>query len=173
MNCYTDIAKSIPEFRSLVTAIHKRRLPLGVTGLAYIHKAHVISSLCTGFKKRALVLVPDESQASRLVLDLESLGMRAYVFPARDISYRTDETVSREYEHRRLHVLDKMLTGNYDVIAASSEAAMQLTVPPETLMSKSLTIRAGEQYDMYEVAFKLTESGYTRAPQIDGRDSLP
>jgi transcription-repair coupling factor (superfamily II helicase) len=128
----------------------------------------VISSLCTGFKKRALVLVPDESQASRLVSDLESLGMRAYVFPARDISYRTDETVSREYEHRRLHVLDKMLTGNYDVIAASSEAAMQLTVPPETLMSKSLTIRAGEQYDMDEVAFKLTESGYTRAPQIDG-----
>ncbi len=168
MNGYTDLAKKIPEFRSLVNAIHKGRVPLGVTGLSYIHKAHVISSLCTGFKRRALVLVPDESQASRLVSDLEALGMRAYLYPARDISYRTDETVSREYEHRRLHVLDKMLTGNYDAVVASSEAAMQLTVPPAVLMSKSLSLRAGEDYDMDEAALKLAENGYTRAEQIDG-----
>ncbi len=168
MNCFTDIAKTIPEFRSLVTAMHKGRLPLGVTGLSYIHKAHVISSACVGFKRRALVLVPDEAQATRLCSDLESLGMQAFVFPARDISYRTEETVSREYEHRRLHVLDKMLTGSYDVVIASSEAAMQLTIPPDTLMSASLTIREGEQYEMDEVVFALTKSGYTRADQTDG-----
>ena len=88
MNCFTDIAKTIPEFRSMVTAIHKNRLPLGATGLSYIHKAHVISSLCTGFKKQALVLTPDESSATRMAQDLTAFGMRAYVFPARDFSYR-------------------------------------------------------------------------------------
>ena len=95
MNCFTESSKSITEFRSLVNAVHKKRGPLGVTGLAYIHKAHVISSLCTGFRRRALVLVPDEAQATRMVSDLSAFGIRALVFPARDFSYRIDETVSR------------------------------------------------------------------------------
>ena len=168
MNSYTEIAKTIPEFRSLVNAVHKGRVPLGVTGLSYVHKAFVISSLCTGFKRRALTLVPDEAQAERLRSDLETFGMRAFVFPARDFSYRTKETTSREYEHRRLNVLDKMLTGEYDVVIASSEAAMQLTVPPEELMGMSLTIRAGEQYNLDEITAALSKSGYTRADQTDG-----
>ena len=66
MNCFTEQAKSVTEFRSLVNAIHKKRVPLGVTGLAYIHKAHAISSLCTGFCRRAMVIVPDEAQASSM-----------------------------------------------------------------------------------------------------------
>lgn len=168
MNCFTDIAKTIPEFRSMVTAIHKNRLPLGATGLSYIHKAHVISSLCTGFKRKALVLTPDESSATRMAQDLTTFGMRAYVFPARDLSYRINETVSREYEHTRLNVLDKMLTGNYDCVIFSAEAATQLTIPPEMLMSNSLTIEAGEDYDINQLSTALIKSGYTSCEQIDG-----
>lgn len=168
MNCFTDIAKTIPEFRSLVSAVHKGRLPLGVTGLSYIHKAHVISSLCTGFKRKALVMVPDEANATRLVADLTSFGMAAYVFPARDFSYRTEETVSREYEHTRLKVLDRMLTGNYDCVVFSAEAGMQLTIPPQMLMGNSLTIEAGEEYDINQLALTLVKSGYTSCEQIDG-----
>ena len=90
MNCFTEQAKSVTEFRSLVNAIHKKRVPLGVTGLAYIHKAHAISSLCTGFGRRALVIVPDEAQASRMVSDLTNFGIRAFLYPARDFSYHIE-----------------------------------------------------------------------------------
>lgn len=168
MNCFTDIAKSIPEFRSVVNAVHKNRLPLGVTGVAYIHKSHVISSLCDGFKKKALILLPDEAQATRMVADLGAFGMRALLFPARDFSYRIDETVSREYEHKRLNVLDKMLTGEYDAVVLSSEAAMQLTPPPEVLMSNSLTIAPGDEFTTDELTTALVKSGYTSCIQIDG-----
>lgn len=168
MNCFTEIAKSIPEFRSVVNAVHKKRLPLGVTGVAYIHKSHIISALCDGFKKKALVIVPDEAQATRMVADLNTFGMRAFVFPARDFSYRIDETVSREYEHRRLQVLDKMLTGDYDVIVASSESAIQLTPPPQTLMSGSLTVSPGDEFTTDELVTALVKSGYTNCGQIDG-----
>ena len=168
MNCFTDIAKTIPEFRSLVTAIHKGRVPLGVTGVSYIHKAHIISSLCTGFKRKALIIVPEEAHATRLCTDLITFGMDAYVFPARDFSYRTDETVSREYEHTRLKVLDRMLTGNYDCVVLSAEAASQITIPPEMLRGNSLTVKSGEDYDINSLTLALVKSGYTSCEQIDG-----
>jgi len=168
MNCFTEIAKSIPEFRSVVNAIHKNRTPLGVTGLAYIHKAHIIASLVSGFKRSALVIVPDETQGSKMVADLENFGIKAYLYPARDFSYRIEETVSREYEHKRLNVLDRMLTGKFDAVVLSSEAAMQLTIPPDVLMANSLSITAGEEYSTEELTGLLLRSGYSFCDQIDG-----
>ena len=168
MNCFTEIAKSVPEFRSLVSAVHKGRLPLGVTGLSYVHKAHVISSLCDGFKRRAVVLVPDEATAERLSEDLKGFGMRALVFPYRDFSYRSMETLSREYEHKRLNVLDKMLNNEYDCVLVSAQAAVQVTIPPAVLMGKSFTVEAGEEYSVEQIVSALINSGYTSCAQIDG-----
>ncbi len=168
MNCYSEILKSIPEYLSLAGAVHKGRLPAGVTGLSYIHKSHIISGLCTSLKKKALVLVPDEAAATRMRQDMESFGISCLLYPARDFAFRTTESVSREYEHSRLKVLDKMLTGEYDAVVLSSEAALQLTVPPAMLMNGSLSVEAGEDYEIDELVFSLMKSGYTRSEQVDG-----
>lgn len=168
MNSFTDAAKRITEFKSLVNAIYKNRTPLGVTGVAYIHKSHIISSLVDGFQRKALVIVPDESQATRMTADLGNFGMKALLYPARDFSYRIEETVSREYEHKRLNVLDKMLTGECDAVVLSAEAAMQLTIPPDVLMANSLTIEPGNDFMIDELTQTLVKSGYTSSQQIDG-----
>ena len=168
MNCYTEAAKNIPEFRPLVAAINKKRLPLGVTGLSFIHKAHIIASLCYGFKKHGVVIVPDEAQATKVVSDLTEMGMNAYLYPARDFSFRGEEVASREYEHERLRVLDKMLTGSYDAVVMSAEAAMQLTVPANALRNNCLSIETGEEYEIDSIVGTLVAGGYTKCEQIDG-----
>ncbi len=168
MNCFTDIAKTIPEFKTLVNAIHKNRVPVGTTGLSFIHKAHVVAALCSGFKRKGLVLVSDEAQASRMSADLNAFGINALVYPARDFSYRINETVSREYEHARLKVLDKMLTGDYDAVVLSAEAALQLTVPMNVLMANSISLGAGEDYEIDYIVELLIKNGYTKCTQIDG-----
>ena len=73
MNCYSEIAKLIPEFMTVANDIRKNRLPMGVTGLSHIHKAHVIASLCMALVRRAAVVMPDEAQATRMKQDLEGL----------------------------------------------------------------------------------------------------
>ena len=73
MNFYSETAKRIPEFISLANAIRKTRLPAGVTGLSHIHKAHVIASMCQCLMKKALVIAPDEAQATRLRQDYGSI----------------------------------------------------------------------------------------------------
>ncbi len=168
MNCYTEIAKAIPEFITIATDIRKNRLPAGVTGLSHIHKAHIIASLCMGLLRRAAVVMPDEAQATRMKQDLEGFGIKALLYPARDFSFRTTETVSREYEHARLSVLDKLMAEDYDAVVFSAEAAMQLTVPPENLFRNSFEIKFGEEYDIDNLTEKLVKSGYIRSEQVDG-----
>ncbi len=168
MNCYTEISKLMPEFRSAAAAISKTRLPMGATGLSHIHKAHMIFSLCKGLLRKALVITPDEAQATRMKQDLETFGASAFVFPARDLSFRTSESVSREYEHARLQALDRMLSGNYDAVILSAEAAMQLTVPPAVLMNNSFEISQDAEYDIDELTSNLIKSGYTRCDQVSG-----
>ncbi len=153
---------------SLANAIRKTRLPCGVTGLSHIHKAHVIASMCFCLMQKAVVITPDEATATKMRQDLEGFGVNALHYPARDFSFRTLETVSREYEHTRLKVLDKMLSGDFDVAVLSAEAAMQLTVPPERLMGSSFSISSGEDYDSEELIISLLRGGYTRAEQVDG-----
>ncbi len=168
MNCYTEIAKNIPEFLSLAAAVRKDRLPCGATGLSHIHKAHMISSLCMSLERRALVITPDEAEATKLCADMQGFGIRAFVFPARDFSFRTDEIASREYEHKRLKILGKMLGGDYDAVVLSAEAALQFTVPPAMLMNNSFSVAVGEDCDTTELITTLLRCGYVRSEQVDG-----
>ena len=169
MNCYSEIAKSVPEFMSLANTVLKNRLPAGVTGLSHIHKAHIIASMCMCLRRRAIVIVPDEAQGTRLIRDMEGFGIKAVLFPARDFSFRTLETVSREYEYARLKTLDKMLSGDFDAAVLSAEAATQLTVPPARLMNSSFSVACGEDYDIEELSLSLINCGYTRSEQVDGQ----
>lgn len=169
MNCYSEIAKSVPEFMSLANTVLKNRLPAGVTGLSHIHKAHIIASMCMCLRRRAIVIVPDEAQATRLIRDMEGFSIKAVLFPARDFSFRTLETVSREYEYARLKTLDKMLSGDFDAAVLSAEAATQLTVPPARLMNSSFSVACGEDYDIEELSLSLINCGYTRSEQVDGQ----
>lgn len=168
MNCYAEIAKKIPEFLSLAGAVRKERLPCGATGLSHIHKAHVISSMCACLMRRALVIVPDEAEATKMCADMQSFGARAFVYPARDFSFRTDETASREYEHKRLKILGKMLTGDYDAVVLSAEAALQFTIPPAALMNNTFSVSVGEEWEISELINTLLRCGYTNSEQVDG-----
>lgn len=168
MSCYAEIAKAVPEFVSLANAVRKNRLPVGATGLSHIHKAHIVAGLCELLSRKAIVILPDEAQASRFVLDLEGFGVKAALFPARDYSFRPFETVSREYERARLKTLDGMLSGEYGVVALSAEAAVQLTVPPAALMNAGFSVSLGEEYDPDVLSLGLIRCGYTKSDTVDG-----
>lgn len=144
------------------------RYPLGVTGLAAVHKAHIISSLCEMYDRQALVITPDDSTASRMAEDMRSFGTNALHYPARDFNFRTDSAVSREYEHARLKVLDKMLCGEFDAVVLSAEAVSQLTIPPDILEGLCVTVKEGESMDPDSLVDTLIRAGYVFCDEVDG-----
>ncbi len=168
MSSLSKIAEYLPEYKSLFSAVEDVRLPAAVTGLSHIHKAHLIHSLCEKNHRRAVVIVPDESEAIKLAADLNAMRPGAYVYPARDFTLRSVEGQSREYEHQRLAVLKKMLDGDYTAVVFSTEAALQLTIPPEELMKRTMLLESGENTPIEHVIEALLAAGYVNSGQVDG-----
>ncbi len=168
MSSLSNIAEFLPEYKSLFSAVEDAKLPAAVTGLSHIHKAHLIHSLCEKNHRRAVVIVPDESEAIKLAADLNAMRPGAYVYPARDFTLRSVEGQSREYEHQRLAVLKKMLDGDYTAVVFSTEAALQLTIPPEELMKRTMLLESGEDTPIEHVIEALLAAGYVNSGQVDG-----
>lgn len=169
MSLFTNALKNTNEYPTLVNYIKRGRTPLGALGLSQIHKANIISALCEEFKPRqAVIIVPDETQGSRLCKDLTAFGCNALLFPAGDISLRTTQVKSHEYEHRRLSVLGRLLDGNADAVVLSVEAALQFTIPPEELFKRRITIKTGDETAISSLCEKLVDSGYTLAENVEG-----
>lgn len=169
MSGFRESLKDSPEYRAVLTAVQKRRLPLGVLGLSAIHKAHIADALCAALRKRALIVMPDEASATKLTEDLNTLGMSALLYPEREFVFHTaTETRSHEYEQRRLKALTAMLAGNVQAVVCAVSAAMQYTVPPEELQKRACTLKVGKDIKIESVVSVLLESGYTRCDIVEG-----
>lgn len=92
----------------------------------------------------------------------------ALLYPARDWSLRPSQGQSRDYEQQRLGVLGHMLEGEYRVVVCSVEAAVQLTLPPEELYTRTVTLKAGESCTPGSVVEALLAAGYVRSETVDG-----
>ena len=168
MNGLISAAKKLEEYNSVLSAVQSGRLPLGMTGLSHIHKAHFAAALAADTGRPLLIITPDEAQASRLTLDMRAVGCAAQLYPARDFAFRSTESQSREYEHRRLGVLDRMLRGKADAVVCSAEAASQLTLPPEELRLRTLEINSGDEFELDFLVKTLVRAGYSKSAQVDG-----
>ena len=169
MSFFSKALKGTSEYQSLIKSITSNRLPMGALGLTQVHKAHIISSLCEQFSPRqAVIITSDESQANRLCKDLNAFGCNALLYPAGDISLRSTQVKSREYEHKRLSVLGNLLDGNADAVVLSIEAALQLTIPPEELYARRIHLEVGEDITIDELSKKLRRSGYSFCENVEG-----
>lgn len=168
MKFLKHILTALPEYRGLRSAVDRHKTPVAATGLSGIHKAHLIHSLCAELSRKGFVIASDEAEGQRLANDLASMGTTALVYPARDFNFRDTEGQSREYEHQRIHVMAHMLNGDYDVVIACIDAALQYTIPPAELDRHIITLRQGQEVPVDQVTEALLASGYERYEQVEG-----
>ena len=165
-----QLLTGLPEFRRIMEAVERQETPVLATGLSGVHKAHVIVSITRLLEKRGLVLVQDEANAMRICEDINIMAGEgtAVLFPSREPTFHEVEGVSREYEHARLNVLGRLVSGSVKIVVVSAAAALQYTMPPAVLSARTRTLKAGESYDMTELVGFLVGAGYTRCDQVDG-----
>ncbi len=169
MDYFLNTARQLPEYRA--AANHKGGLPLLLTGLSHIHKAHFLAALSEeeSFTPPLLVLCDTEGECARLCADINAMTGKdtASVFPAKDLMLAEVDSASREYVQKRLGVLYRMCSGSCAVACATPEAAVQLTVPEKTLKSRTITVKAGDTLELSALARQLTAIGYSRCDQIE------
>ena len=107
MEYFTKLAQNIPEYARAEKAMKNSLRPSLVTGLAGIHKAHLLSRLALCGEAPVLVITKSEADAVRLVSDINTFSgeERAVLFPAKDMILGETEAVSGEYTCRRIDAL--------------------------------------------------------------------
>lgn len=151
LNSYMDIAGAV-----------------AVTGLNTQFKANIIGTLCHFHNVRAFCVASDEKESQVLCNDLCTLGIRACVYPLRDMNFREVSGISREYEHQRLKVLTKLTLGECDVVIGTIDALLQYTMPKEVLEKATLKIQVGQQITVEKCVDALTLLGYERTDMVEG-----
>ena len=115
-----------------------------------------------------LCLFPEEKEAAAAAALLESCGIRAMRYPARDYNFN-NITASHEYEHERLRVLSSLfIEADPIVVTATPEAALQITLSPDALAARTITIDAGGTVDTAALTAALGAAGYKREELVEG-----
>ncbi len=156
--------------RELVGPRGRKPKPVFVSGVsegaAYALTAALVTD-CREARGGALLLSPNEQHANRIRDFLADCGLRALIYPQRDLVFHPI-TASHDQEHERLSVLSAILADEYDVIIAPPDAALAFTMPPSVLQENTMVFRLGDEMDPAVIARQLAAAGYARTDAVDG-----
>ncbi len=170
MEFFQTLLKDLDGYQKILAALRDGRTPVLATGPSAIHKSHIAAALWRDSDRAMVILTHDEPAANRMVEDINGfLGQEtAVLYPYRDFTFRQVDGVSREYEHARLKVLGGMAQGDFPIVVASAQAALQYTIPPEKLQSATMRLTPGAAVEMDRLLHFLVASGYERAERVEG-----
>lgn len=161
--------ESFPPYKDMLEAVSRGQTPLSVSGISGIHKAHFALGLAASLRTPMLIITDDEAAAKRLSDDINSMAGSSIscVYPAKDFTFTPVETVSREYEHTRLGVLSRLAGGEPLCVCASAEAVMQVTIPKNILLERTVTLQTGGTVNTDELTHMLSAAGYSRCDKVE------
>lgn len=167
MNFLNEMLKALPEYRTL-RELSEKNQTCAITGLSAVHRAHMISALHQDTGRNILVVCQDDLATDRMAQELSGfLGEKPPVLPSRELTL-LGATVSRGWEHKRLHMLYTLRREGYPVLVASAEALGLRTMPGEKLFSSAIPLVAGGTYDLDNLVERLVQLGYRRSILVEG-----
>ena len=163
MKLLTSIVNQIPEFQKLQAAIDSGACPAVISGLAPIHRAHFAAALWQAEKRPVVIVCADEREGERFCADLAAFtGVQAALLTSREFVFHESAAISRQWEHKRLSVMNAMLNGQAPLVVATVEALLQRTIPKKQLSGVRFTLDSTGSYDLNELAERLSAAGYSR-----------
>ncbi|MBQ1186507.1 MAG: transcription-repair coupling factor [Clostridia bacterium] len=168
MNFLNSVITRTKGYGEILNSVMANRLPVEANGLSGVHKAVLISALIKQTEKKAVLITPDEAEAAKLAEDLEALNVKTLLFPSRDLFLGNLTAASKEYEHKRIDTLSKLLDGAFELLLLPVEAATQYTVSPDVLKNSRKKLSVGDTVDLGELCSFLLSLGYSRCELIEG-----
>ena len=160
--------KSMPEFLQILEGMEAGKA-VAATGLSQLNRSHVIAALCHLSGRPVAVICQDDLAAKRLQSELQAfLGVEAPVLPGRDFNLYDAAVTSRTWEQRRLRQLYDLAQGKVNLQILSWESLSMRTMPKETLLQASFSLKLGGEYPQSELIASLIRMGYSRTTMVEG-----
>ncbi len=171
MKFFSQTFAELPDWERLCDALAAEETPVCMTGLTNIHRAQLALTLAAHEEEPILLLTGTEADAIKLCADINAMAGEslASAFPSKELLFTAAISKSNEYEQERLEVLSRLQQGELRIVAASIEAVMQPTIPPEVLQDAHLAFTSGDTVDLDALIHKLLAIGYTRCQTIEGK----
>ncbi len=152
--------------RSINDDIH----PTGIFSVLESQKPYIYTGLKNKRKETILIIVSNYVMAKELASDITGLnsGIECLVFPPRTIRLGNVRAVSREDEHERITVLNRLADGFDGIVIATVESVMTRIVPKDVFKDCSLTVKLGSSIDLKKTISSLTLMGYSRQDRAEG-----
>ena len=137
-------------------------------GLSFSTKIITMAS-CVESNHKILILTSTYSEAEKLSSDLIGLvgEEKVYTFLADDTPLSEFIFFSQEKIFSRLEALDFLLNSQQSGFLIVNVAASQLFLPnPVNFNSAYINLKIGQEYDLNDLIFQLSNSGYKRVLQV-------
>ena len=145
---FTDLLLKNQELEQFIQSYNSNEFPISLIGPSDLYKSVILKLLTEKSGKDLICVLPDDSSCVNLYNDLINLGVSAFYYPSRDISFDEDRTVSREYEHLRIAALNFAFKKENGVIVTSAYAMSQRTIPKQVFSKAKMKI--SDYYQLFE-----------------------
>ena len=157
------------EYDALRQHLQAGNSPVMICGLSPLHRALVAAAIQTEFFRPVAVITADEGDAAAFAADASAVsGIDYAVLPPRELTFHEISGLSRDWEHRRLRVLEGLQTGSLTAVCGTLEAFCLGTLAPDRFASSVVELSVGDETDLNELTDALTRLGYTRAETVEG-----
>lgn len=161
-----DAFRSGTTMKTLISRVRSRGLPVTVRGPKSGFLGYVVSRLARDTIGSILVVVPNESDVSRLRMDLDLFGLDAGILPSFGTRAYSSPSESAPVWGERMRALTDLSREERSVVVAPVRALIQRTVSPRRSLQKRLRITRGATIDPTELSRALADMGYWRVPKV-------
>jgi len=155
--------------RDCVAAFAGGNFPLEIEGCEGAFAALLLSRFYAAKPGLYCVVVPQESDAADLALDLEAAGLPCIRFPWwGSAPYRELSPVSAVFAER-VRALARIADGGPGIVAVSQRAFLSPLPPLEYVKSLLMDVKPGQKIAPESIVRTLTAYGYIRVPRVQMR----
>ena len=160
------------KFNTLLKNIKNNEKNLSITGVTDSAKAHLIYALYNYSNISPVICCSSIASAKKMIQDLKfySSNTEIIFLPAREITYYTVDSQSRETNDQRVYAINKIISGAKNCIFVTTiDALMQKMMPKSTYENLNVEIDLNTKANMQDIITSLNLMGYSRVELVESK----
>ena len=160
------------KFNTLLQDIKNNEKNLSITGVTDSAKAHLIYALYNYSGLSPVICCANIASAKKMVQDLKFYSQNTEIIflPAREITYYTVDSQSRETNDQRVYAINKIVSNAKNCIYVTTiDALMQKMMPKSVYENLNIEISQSANCNMDSVISSLNAMGYTRVELVESK----
>lgn len=157
------------EYNNLIDGINNDSNTIGIFGSFGSFSSVIYALLSRDSGKKICIITMNEVEAKSCVENLQLLGKEAVYYPGRDIVFFDSYYHSHQLENNRVLGLNKMASGDFDVVVTSIDGLLEKILPVKYYLDFRYQIEVGTDIELNKLLEFLQETGYSREEIVESK----